>query len=231
MSIEPSKVNSVIEVSLGWVDVIAIFSGAASLVMAGLAIWLSITFYKMSDVSAKEMKDSTNKINSNVEKLEKMFDTMYADTFTMVKETVTHMRKQVDRNTDVNEQSHEINKQIDDLVTEQVKKLAFDNISREELKDSFMDLLKESKEIEFNVIKQDMKEKVLDILGEGDVSFKQLEEALFTNSFKEEQFELFFEAVHELQKDGFIDANFTFEPEGFWAVSTNKPIKLLKKKH
>jgi len=231
MSIEPNKVNQVIEVSLGWVDVIAIFSGAASLVMAALAIWLSITFYKMSDVSAKEMKDSTNKINSNVDKLEKMFDTMYADTFTMVKETVTHMRKQVDRNSDVNKQSHEIKKQIDDLVTEQVKKLTVENISSEQLKDSFMDLLKESKEIEVNVIKQDMKEKILDILSKGDLSFKQLEKEIFSEKFKNEQFELFFDAVHELQKEGFINARFTFEPEGFWGVSSNEPIKLLKKKN
>lgn len=226
MTVDTSKANQVIEVSLGWVDVISIFTGAASLVMAALAIWLSITFYKMSDISAKDMKDSTNKINSNVEKLEKMFDTMYADTFSMVKETVTHMREQVDKSS-YKDESIEIKKKVDELISDQLKTVSPENLSKEEIKDFILDIVNETKEIELDVKKKNFREKIINILRiEGEKSFSYLEKVVIGTNTAE--FELFFDVVHEMTNEGLLNAEFDYDNEEGLSVVSSEPIRLLK---
>ncbi len=65
----------------------------ASLVLAGVAIVLSIVFYKMSAQLAESTKEAARGIGASVEKLEKLFDRLYADTFSMMKDTVSDIRK------------------------------------------------------------------------------------------------------------------------------------------
>jgi len=73
---------------------IASFAAAiASLVLAIVAIVLSIVFYTMSSKLAESAKEAAKDIASSVEKLEKLFDRLYADTFSMMKDTVSDMRK------------------------------------------------------------------------------------------------------------------------------------------
>lgn len=224
MSIESNKVNQVIEVSLGWVDVIAIFSGAASLVMAALAIWLSITFYKMSDVSAKEMKESTDKINSTVDKLEKMFDTMYADTFSMVKDTVSHMREQVDRN--FNGEQNEVRKEIDNLVTEQVKKAAPEKLNPDEMKELILNIIKESKEIETSIFIRKLEDEILMILDKGEETYGSLKEKVVGN--REKSNTEFFQVLKKLYENKVIVADFKMEG-GSTSIDYRSPIRLMEK--
>lgn len=228
MTLDNGSTNQVIEVSLGWVDVMSIFSGAASLIVSVFAIWLSITFYKMSDASTKEMKGATEKINSNVEKLEKMFDTMYADTFNMVKETVSHMRKQVD-NSSYKDVSEEINKKVNDLISNQLKSVSTENLSKEEIKNMILDIVYESKEIELDVKKNKYRDNIIQILKiEGEKTFSYLEKKVIGELRNQADFDMFFDVVHEMTEEGILNAEFTYDHIEGLSVVISEPIRLLK---
>jgi len=75
-----------------------IASLVASLVAIGigiLAIWLSVVFYKMSTQLSESTKESAKGIGTSVDRLEKVFDRLYSDTFSMMKDTVSDMRKHI----------------------------------------------------------------------------------------------------------------------------------------
>lgn len=80
---------------MGEYQMISFLSNMASLILAVLAIVLSIMFYKMSDKASSDLKDAAKEIAANVDRLEKLFDRLYSDTFSMVKDTVTDMRKYI----------------------------------------------------------------------------------------------------------------------------------------
>jgi hypothetical protein len=65
----------------------------ASLTMAVVAIALSIVFYKMSSYYSERADEAAKDIGASVSKLEKLFDRLYSDTFSMVKESYSDMRK------------------------------------------------------------------------------------------------------------------------------------------
>lgn len=77
------------------ISMIGFLSNITSLILAVLAIVLSILFYKMSNTASSNLKDAAKEIAANVERLEKLFDRLYADTFSMVKDTVTDMRRYI----------------------------------------------------------------------------------------------------------------------------------------
>ena len=206
------------------------FSGAASLIISGLAIWLSITFYKMSDASSKEVSSSTEKINTNVEKLEKMFNTMYADTFGMVKESVSHMRQQVDRSSYNIDTSGELKIKIDKFISEQLQEIKPDNLNKQDIKELILDVLDETKEFEKEIKKAKIKQQIISILKiEGEKTFSYLENTIIGENSK--GFKLLFDVVYEMTQEGFLNAEFSYDfDENELGVSTNKPIKLLKER-
>ncbi len=75
------------------IEVASFAAAIASLVLAIVAIVLSIVFYKMSSELSESAKEAAKDIGASVEKLEKLFDRLYADTFSMMKDTVSDMRK------------------------------------------------------------------------------------------------------------------------------------------
>jgi F0F1-type ATP synthase membrane subunit b/b' len=75
------------------IEVASFAAAIASLVLAIVAIVLSIVFYQMSSRLSESAKEAAKDIGSSVEKLEKLFDRLYADTFSMMKDTVSDMRK------------------------------------------------------------------------------------------------------------------------------------------
>jgi hypothetical protein len=76
-------------------DTISLVASIASLVLAVLAIWLSIVFYKMSIAAASTTTEAAKGISASVERLEKLFDKLYADTFSIMRDTVSDMRKHI----------------------------------------------------------------------------------------------------------------------------------------
>jgi hypothetical protein len=76
-------------------DVINLFSAATSIVLAVVALALSIFFFVQSKKAAEQGSKSAEEISASVTRLEKIFDSLYSDTFTMMRETVTDMRHHV----------------------------------------------------------------------------------------------------------------------------------------
>lgn len=76
-------------------EIIGLVASIVSLIIGGFAIWLSVTFYKMSNKNAKDLEQASANIDSTVNRLEVLFDKLYSDTFSMMKDTVTDMRNHV----------------------------------------------------------------------------------------------------------------------------------------
>jgi len=76
-------------------EVISLVASIASVILAIVAIWLSIVFYQLSSQLSESTKEAAKGIGSSVERLEKLFDKLYSDTFTMMRDTVTDMRKHI----------------------------------------------------------------------------------------------------------------------------------------
>jgi hypothetical protein len=72
-----------------------LFSAALSTVLAIVALWLSLYFYRRSVEQARLSETSANQIAASVDRLEKLFSSLYADTFSMMRETVTDMRQHI----------------------------------------------------------------------------------------------------------------------------------------
>lgn len=77
------------------IELLALVASIASLILAIGAIWLSMVFYNMSDTASKATTKAASDIDASVQKLEKLFDKLYSDTFSMMKDTVSDMRKHI----------------------------------------------------------------------------------------------------------------------------------------
>jgi hypothetical protein len=76
-------------------DIISFVASVASLILAVGAIWLSVVFYRMSIAASTATTQAAVGIASSVERLEKIFDKLYSDTFSMMRDTVSDMRKHI----------------------------------------------------------------------------------------------------------------------------------------
>jgi hypothetical protein len=81
--------------ALSGMDIINLFAAAFSIVLAIVALVLSIFFFVQGNKSANRAEKSAQEISSSVAKLEKLFESLYSDTFTMMRDTVTDMRRHV----------------------------------------------------------------------------------------------------------------------------------------
>lgn len=102
-------------------DIISFIASIASLILAVGAIWLSVVFFRMSDAASKATTEAAKDIAASVERLEKLFDKLYSDTFSMMRDTVTDMRKHIwnnpqTTNPDKSEISYAIKSEIESRV-------------------------------------------------------------------------------------------------------------------
>lgn len=74
-------------------DVISFIASLSSIILAILAIVLSIVFYKWSDKSVKEINKVSSDIDNNTKKIENLFDKLYSDTFSLMKSNVEVLQK------------------------------------------------------------------------------------------------------------------------------------------
>lgn len=66
----------------------ALISSIASTVLAVVAIWLSVTFYRLGNASSAEIQRATGQLQASTEQLEKAFGLIYRDMFTLVEKSV-----------------------------------------------------------------------------------------------------------------------------------------------
>src|SRR5690348_16395858 len=76
-------------------DLINLFSAAASIILALVALGLAVFFFVQSKNEADRSAKSAEEISSSVGRLEKLFDSLYSDTFSMMRDSVTDMRRHV----------------------------------------------------------------------------------------------------------------------------------------
>jgi phosphopantetheine adenylyltransferase len=74
-------------------EVVGLLAAFASIALAVFAIWQATTFYRWSEQAAKEGRDSARELAGSVEQIEKLFDTFYADTFSLMRDTYEDFRK------------------------------------------------------------------------------------------------------------------------------------------
>lgn len=104
-------------------NVISFIGSTASLVLAIVAIWLSFKFFEKSSEASEKTNEASKGISASVERLEKLFDKLYSDTFSVMKDTVSDMRKHLwsDKtviNEDINKIDEIAEKKAEDKITE-----------------------------------------------------------------------------------------------------------------
>lgn len=87
--------SEVIQNTMNAFEIISFIASIASLILALGAIWLSIVFFKMSSEASKATTEAAKGIEASVKRLENLFDKLYSDTFSMMKDTVSDMRKHI----------------------------------------------------------------------------------------------------------------------------------------
>lgn len=90
------------------VQAISLLASMASLAMAVVAIWLSFKFYIMSIHSSEKTEEASRAIGASVERLEKVFQMQYSDTFSMVRDTYSDFRKRLLTDNKLGEQSEKL---------------------------------------------------------------------------------------------------------------------------
>ena len=76
-------------------EIVCLAASVVTIALAVVAIWLSVHFFHMSSAMSESTKEAAKEIGSGVDRLEKLFDRLYSDTFSMMKDTVSDMRKHI----------------------------------------------------------------------------------------------------------------------------------------
>jgi hypothetical protein len=74
-------------------EVASLVGSLVSIALAGFAIWQASQFFRWSNSAQAETEKAARGIEASVRKLEDLFDRLYSDTFGMMRETVSDMRK------------------------------------------------------------------------------------------------------------------------------------------
>lgn len=116
------------------IETISIIASLASLILAIVAIWLSFKFFEKSSEAAEKTIEASKGISSSVERLENLFDKLYTDTFTMMKDTVSDMRKHIwNKDEKSNPNETHIEEELEKKAQEKVDKLKIE-LSKEMIK-------------------------------------------------------------------------------------------------
>jgi hypothetical protein len=78
-----------------WIDVWSVASSIVSIFLAVFAVALSVWFFKESVRYAQDSTRAAASIDASVKKLETLFERLYSDTFSMMRDTYADMRKHV----------------------------------------------------------------------------------------------------------------------------------------
>ncbi len=174
----------ILEVTSNGIDfwtLTSIIASIVSVIIGGFAIWLSVTFYKLSGKVAEDTKEASKSLGASVQRLETLFDRLYSDTFGIMKDTVSDMRKHIwtknyseeEMTVKVEEKATEkiinIKKELNNELSELIKRVG----ATEEKVDSFKDLsgiiekaINQTRKVENEAQREVLQTEVLnDILG------------------------------------------------------------------
>ena len=80
-------------ISSNTVNVVSFVASVAALVVSVTAIWLAIKFYAMSAAASERVRQAAREIDAGVERLEAIFEKMYADTSWHIRDAYADIRK------------------------------------------------------------------------------------------------------------------------------------------
>jgi hypothetical protein len=194
------------------IDIINLFAAAASIILAVVALALSIFFFVQGKKSADQAEKGAREISASVTKLEKLFDSLYADTFTMMRDTVTDMRHHVWKVSAVDaniERDPEMKKELERLQSSLLEELG--EVSkrvgltdtkiadlREEMQPVFERTLTEQEEAVRTIGIQVIESDILDELRGGPSSLAEISAHSVYDDW------LIVKALYNLRKDGSI---------------------------
>ena len=101
-------------------ETVSLVASIVSVIIGAFAIWLSVTFYRMSNKISEDTREASKGISASVDRLESLFDRLYSDTFSMMKDTVSDMRKHI---WPEKEQPSEKLNEIEEKADEKIKQL------------------------------------------------------------------------------------------------------------
>jgi predicted transcriptional regulator len=107
--------------TLSMTDVWPIAAAIVSIILAILAIGLSVWFFKESVRYSQEGARAADSISASVKKLETLFDRLYTDTFSMMRDTYADMRKHVWPSTEEDEVQDETDQKAAQTVVEALR--------------------------------------------------------------------------------------------------------------
>jgi hypothetical protein len=76
-------------------EISSLISGVVSVTLAIVALWLSVVFFKMTSRLSERSMEAAKAMASSVQRLEKLFDSLYSGTFSIMKDTVSDMRRHI----------------------------------------------------------------------------------------------------------------------------------------
>jgi len=222
--------KEVVEIAIKQIDIYSLYSSSISIVLAIVAIALSIVFYRMSDKNAKEAERSSNNIKNSVEKLEILFEKLYSGTFNIVQETVSDMRKHVySRGVEKDEISKEIEEKTTQAITDVVNEIKSNQKSEEELKELIHSVINKSKEVEEDVKANVLRKEIIEFLKRnGESTFPTIKEYLSKKGLvPEKNGYILFKELKELADDNIINNPFEKTSEGYDSLNHGSLFHLL----
>jgi hypothetical protein len=101
-------------------EILSLVASVVAIALAAFAIWQASTFYRWSNQASKDARHSADAVGESVRKLEELFHRLYSDTFGMMRDTVSDMRKHMWPSAD----------DQDGPVVEEVEKRANENVAK-----------------------------------------------------------------------------------------------------
>ena len=111
-------------------NLISIVSSFVSLFLGIFAIALSLVLYRWSTEANERSQEAARNIESSVKRLEQLFDKLYSDTFSMVKDTYTDIRQHMWPSVRPSDQVDEVAERKADQRVAQVKKSLDSELTR-----------------------------------------------------------------------------------------------------
>lgn len=112
------------------IELLALVASISSLILAIGAIWLSIVFFNMSNKASQATTKASEGIDASIQRLENLFDKLYSDTFSMMKDTVSDMRKHIwsgdDDNGNQEENRNTLLEEVDRRAEEKLQEIKSD---------------------------------------------------------------------------------------------------------
>jgi hypothetical protein len=237
--------NSQIDQISFWFQYTSFAASMVSLILGIVAIVLSILFYVMSTTAGKETTEAARNIGASVERLEMIFKSLYADTFSMMRDTFSEMQKHAwpsetpqEEAADIEEESEtkadtkliEMREELDTQLKKVLKQQEHTAIDMQRLHDDMRSLMNQamtaSRQVELEARKETIREHLLRLVrmytrgnGRGLLASKAIERLKLTpDQLKEE--------LDKLTLAGTIELDPPSPPEEFGPLTRIKMVIL-----